>query len=113
MSSVADRFASGGGDSLDESTAKAFDRLSTADKIKLMSVLRSLADVPRYNLMFNVGDPVVGLDYDFLVKYAVDGLCLNVSHKGRGRSDIVQGIVANVQKARGVLGGAVDFIRGK
>ena len=113
MSKAEDRFKSVGGESLDESTAKAVDRLSTADKIKLMSVIRSSADVPRYNLMYNVGDKDVGLDYDFLIKYADDGLCLNVSHKGRGRADIVAAIQANVQKARGALGGAMDFIRGK
>jgi hypothetical protein len=110
VSKAEDRFKSLGGESLDESTAKAIDRLSTPDKIKLLSVLSSRADIARFALMYNVGE---SLKYKWLVQYADDSLSLMVSHKGRGRSDIVEAIKANVQKAAGALRGAADFIRGR
>lgn len=95
MSVNADKFGEIGLGTTEEATAKAIDRLSTADKIKLMSVLASRQDVARFALMYNVGE---SLKYKWLVQYADDSLCLLVSHKGRGRSDIVETIKAAIER---------------
>jgi hypothetical protein len=71
-----------------ESVAKAIDRLSSNERIKMMSNLKHSSDVQKYGLMYSVGEEV---GYKWLINLADTMLMLNVSlDKGRGRKDIVE-----------------------
>lgn len=76
----------------EESIAKAIERLSSADRIKMMSSLKKGADVHRFALMYSVAEE---LGLEWLGRTADNMLMLNVSlDKGRGRRDIVD-VVTN------------------
>lgn len=109
--SSADKFKELGLGTTEESTAKAIDRLSTDEKIKLMSVLFSKREVRQYALVFNVAEE---LKYKWLKQYADDSLALHCSHKGRARRDVVDAIKAVIEQSRikGALGKAGDFLTG-
>jgi len=71
-----------------ESIAKAIERLSSADRIKMMSSLRHSSDVHRFALMYSVAEQ---LGLTWLESTANNMLMLMVSlDKGRGRKDIVE-----------------------
>lgn len=71
-----------------ESIAKAIERLSSADRIKMMSSLKHSADVHRFALMYSVAEE---LNFKWLANTADNMLMLMVSlDKGRGRRDIVE-----------------------
>lgn len=71
-----------------ESIAKAIERLSSADRIKMMSSLKKQQDVHRFALMYSVAEE---LKLKWLEHTADNMLMLMVSlDKGRGRKDIVE-----------------------
>jgi len=96
------------------SIAKAIERLSSVDRIKIMSVLKSDSDVRRLSLMYDVGET---LGFAWLPRTANNILMLNCSlDKGRARRDIVDvvkqpagggGMLANMREKLG------SFISGK
>ena len=89
-----------------ESIAKAIERLSSADRIKMMSSLRRNSDVNRFALMYSVAEE---LHLAWLEKTADNMLMLMVSlDKGRGRKDIVE-VVKN--PLGGLAGGLKDKIK--
>jgi len=89
-----------------ESIAKAIERLSSADRIKMMSSLRNSSDVHRFALMYSVAEE---LKLKWLEKTADNMLMLMVSlDKGRGRKDIVE-VVKNPLSDLG--GGIKDKIK--
>jgi hypothetical protein len=94
-------------DSPDESIAKAIDRLSTDEKIKLMSNIHDRKDVDRLILMYDVAE-TLGLPW--LSKMADNKLCLYVScDKGRGRMDVVN-VARRPQEGGGMFGGLREKI---
>lgn len=77
-----------------ESVAKAIDRLSSVDRIKLLSVLKKKSDVAKFTLMYSIGEQ---FNYKWLQDIADYQLQLNVSlDKGRGRKDMVK-VIQNSQ----------------
>jgi len=89
-----------------ESIAKAIERLSSADRIKMMSSLRRSSDVQRFALMYSVAEQ---LGLRWLESTADNMLMLLVSlDKGRGRRDIVE-VVKNPLSDLG--GGIKDRIK--
>ena len=69
------------------SVAKAIDRLSTSDRIKMMSSLKSRLEVRQLSMMYSFAEE---LGWGWLSAVADNMLQLYVScDKGRGRKDIV------------------------
>ena len=107
MSDVPQRFKQiESGDTTDEAVAKAIDRLSTAEKIKLMSHL-SRSEVEPLLLAYSIGEE---LGYKWLVDYADNKLAVLVSVKGRGRISVENVAKGQVEKSR--LRGALDRVGG-
>lgn len=95
-----------------ESIAKAIDRLSSVDRIKMMSVIpvggKEREEVDRLTLMYSVGEE---LDLDFLVNCADIRLMLFVScQKGRGRHDVADVVKQPAMGQGGLIGGIKDKI---
>lgn len=73
-----------------ESVAKAIDRLSTKERITMMSVIKNKGDIDVLIFHYQLGGD---LDLDFLARAADLRLEMNVSlDKGRGRRDIVEAV---------------------
>ena len=111
MSEVPKKFGQLEGDTVDEAVAKGIDRLSTLDKIKLMSHLNR-REVEPICLAFSVGEE---LDYGWLVAFANNKLGVLVSVKGRGRQSVENVAKGQAEKTgmRGALDRVGGFITGK
>jgi hypothetical protein len=96
----------------DQAYAKAFDRLSTEEKISITSNIWAKQDIPRFQLALNMGRKN-GLDFDWLVDFAHDGLALRCSYKARARDDLTKAIVADVERKQGVGQKLKDFLSGE
>lgn len=94
----------------EESVAKAIERLSTEDKIKMMANLKSGKDVQRFTLMYNVGGQ---LGLEWMTETADNMLMLTVSlDKGRGRKDVVEVVKQPaVSLGEGITGKIKSFIK--
>lgn len=95
-----------------ESVAKAIDRLTTKERIMMMSVIKNKNDIDVLIFHYLLGEE---LDLDFLVHAADIRLQLNVSlDKGRGRRDVVETVTRSDAMGFGgkVAGKIKDFLGG-
>jgi len=98
--------------SSEEAVAKAIDRLSTVDKIKLMGYLHSPKNVYQVGAMYSVGSKEHGLNYGWLIEFADNLLALNCTIKGR-RANAVSDVAKGHLEAQrsGVFSGVSDRVK--